>query len=658
MTVSSRVTLSLVVTVTGSSAITNIAEVTATNETDSDSTPDNHDENEDDQDEVTITPQQPDVELTKVVDNSTPNIGEQITYTVVVSNVGSGTATGVVVSDVLPSGLTYDSHTASNGNANYIDTTGRWFIATVAPSARYTLSLVVTVTGSSAITNIAEVTATNETDSDSTPDNHDENEDDQDEVTITPQQPDVELTKVVDNSTPNIGEQITYTVVVSNVGSGTATGVVVSDVLPSGLTYDSHTDTAGTTYTSGTGEWNIGSLTASGRVTLSLVVTVTGSSAITNIAEVTATNETDSDSTPDNHDENEDDQDEVTITPQQPDVELTKVVDNSTPNIGEQITYTVVVSNVGSGTATGVVVSDVLPSGLTYDSHTDTAGTTYTSGTGEWDIGSLTVSSRVTLSLVVTVTGSSAITNIAEVTATNETDSDSTPDNHDENEDDQDEVTITPQQPDVELTKVVDNSTPNIGEQITYTVVVSNVGSGTATGVVVSDVLPSGLTYDSHTDTAGTTYTSGTGEWDIGSLTVSSRVTLSLVVTVTGSSAITNIAEVTATNETDSDSTPDNHDENEDDQDEVTITPQQPDVELTKVVDNSTPNIGEQITYTVVVSNVGSGTATGVVVSDVLPSGLTYDSHTDSRGNTTYIDTVQVEWNHCDSLLRFGSSIR
>ena len=125
---------------------------------------------------------------------------------------------------------------------------------------------------------------------------------------------------------------------------------------------------------------------------MSLVVTVTGSSAITNIAEVTATNETDSDSTPDNHDENEDDQDEVTITPQQPDVELTKVVDNSTPNIGEQITYTVVVSNVGSGTATGVVVSDVLPSGLTYDSHTDTAGTTYTSGTGEWNIGSLTVS--------------------------------------------------------------------------------------------------------------------------------------------------------------------------------------------------------------------------------------------------------------------------
>ncbi len=56
-----------------------------------------------------------DLALTKTVDDSTPDQGQTITYTIVVSNNGLQAATGVIISDVLPAGLTFSSTTASQG---------------------------------------------------------------------------------------------------------------------------------------------------------------------------------------------------------------------------------------------------------------------------------------------------------------------------------------------------------------------------------------------------------------------------------------------------------------------------------------------------------------------------------------------------------------
>jgi uncharacterized repeat protein (TIGR01451 family) len=51
-------------------------------------------------------------------------------------------------------------------------------------------------------------------------------------------------------------------------------------------------------------------------------------------------------------------------------------------------------------------------------------------------------------------------------------------------------------------------------------------------------------------------------------------------------------------------------------------------VVLTKVVNNSTPNIGETVTYTVTVTNKGTTLVTNLVVKDDLPAGLTFVSAT------------------------------
>ena len=69
------------------------------------------------------------------------------------------------------------------------------------------------------------------------------------------------------------------------------------------------------------------------------------------------------------------------------DLSLTKTVDNSSPNIGDNIIFTITAINNGPSNATGVVVNDLLPAGLTYVS--DNGGGTYNSATGNWTIGNL-----------------------------------------------------------------------------------------------------------------------------------------------------------------------------------------------------------------------------------------------------------------------------
>ncbi|MCH3885549.1 DUF642 domain-containing protein [Tenacibaculum aquimarinum] len=115
------------------------------------------------------------------------------------------------------------------------------------------------------------------------------------------------------------------------------------------------------------------------------------------------------------------------------DLSLIKTVDNALPKIGGNIVYTLTVTNNSSFNATGVQVTDVLPAGLTYVSHT--TGQSFTdSGDADtqrdlWTIGGLNANQSIVLQITATVTSAGTIINNAEITQSNQTDSDSTPDN-------------------------------------------------------------------------------------------------------------------------------------------------------------------------------------------------------------------------------------
>ena len=133
------------------------------------------------------------------------------------------------------------------------------------------------------------------------------------------------------------------------------------------------------------------------------------------------------------------------------DLELTKSVNNATPAVGTNVTFTVTITNNNTGpgvsTATGVTVTDILPAGLTFVSATPPGGTMYNSGTGIWTVGTLAPGASRTLTIVATVATGGTKTNFAQVTTANQIDTDSTPNNGTPptpREDDEAAATLTP----------------------------------------------------------------------------------------------------------------------------------------------------------------------------------------------------------------------
>jgi uncharacterized repeat protein (TIGR01451 family) len=81
---------------------------------------------------------------------------------------------------------------------------------------------------------------------------------------------------------------------------------------------------------------------------------------------------------------------------------VTKVADKTSASSGDSVTYTITVNNGGPGDATGVMVSDQLPVGITYSSHTESQGT-YSEITGIWDVGNIANGASATLVINVDV---------------------------------------------------------------------------------------------------------------------------------------------------------------------------------------------------------------------------------------------------------------
>ncbi|MEX2177008.1 MAG: DUF11 domain-containing protein [Pirellulaceae bacterium] len=564
-----------------------------------------------------------DLSVTKTVDDAAPAVGEDVTFTITVANAAGGIgATGVEVTDLLPTGLDFVGATPS-GSTTYNETTGLWTIGALAAGDDATLTIVATVTSGAAIDNTAAITASDQADSVTA--------NDTDTVQVDAvATANLSLTKTVDEAAPDLGSDVTFTLTLSNAGPDAATGVVVTDLLPAGLDFVSATPSGSTTYDDATGIWTIGTVNNAATATLTIVATATGVGPLDNLAEVTAVNEADPNSTPNNGVPAEDDRDSVTVDAVSADLSLELTVDDPAPNVGDDVTYTLTLTNGGPDAATGVEVTDLLPAGLDFVSATPSGSTTYNETTGLWTIGTVNSAGTATLTIVATVVSSAAIDNTAEVTAADLVDPDSTP--GDGAGDDFDSALVdAAAAADLSLAKDVDDLFPDAGEDVTFTIVVTNDGPDQATGVVVTDLLPTGLDFVSATPSGATTYDDATGLWTIGAIADGATATLSIVATVSGTLPLVNTAEVTAVNEFDPDSTPD--DDTGDDFATVTITaPPTADLSLDLTVDNATPNLGQDVTYTITLANGGPDAATGIEVTDLLPAGLTFVGATPSTG--------------------------
>lgn len=622
-------TLQLTARVDSTGAKTNSAQITASDQLDPDSAPNNNVPTEDDQATVTVTPQVADLSLTTTVDNATPNVGGNVNFTIVLSNAGPSAATGVVVSDPLPAGLTFIASSTTQGS--YDSTTGAWTVGTVANGRNATLQILAKVTTTGVKTNTAQVFASEQSDSDSTPNNGVEGEDDQASVSLTPQVADLSLTKSVNNATPNIGQEVTFNLTVSNAGFNAATNVAVTDLLPDGLAFVSSNPSQGS-YNRSNGIWTVGTIAPGITATLQLVGKVTQSGVKTNSAEITSVDQADPDSKPGNKVPTEDDQASVNLTPQVADLSVKQTINDPTPDVGSNATFTLTVSNSGPNLATNVALLDSLPAGLVFVGSTPSQGS-YHATSGVWTIGTIASGATATLNIIATVNVISAVTNTAEMSASDQFDPDSTPSNGVPTEDDLASLTFTPSMADLSLTKTVNTLKPNVGDNVTFTLTIRNDGPDDAVQVTATDRLSAGLTFVSATGQGS--YSSNTGVWTVGTIASGANATFSIIAKVASIGAKTNSAQITTSNQHDPDSTPGNNVSTEDDQASVVVTPQIIDLALDQTVNDITPNVQDEIVFSLTVSNAGPDAATGVGVAESLPRGLNFISATPSQGTYT-----------------------
>lgn len=95
-------------------------------------------------------------------------------------------------------------------------------------------------------------------------------------------------------------------------------------------------------------------------------------------------------------------------------------------NAGTSLDFVLTVTNDGPSNATGVQVIDLIPAGFTYVSDDATSlGDTYDSGTGVWDIGALANGASTAMTIRVTMNATGEHTNTAEITASDQPDTDS-----------------------------------------------------------------------------------------------------------------------------------------------------------------------------------------------------------------------------------------
>jgi len=100
------------------------------------------------------------------------------------------------------------------------------------------------------------------------------------------------------------------------------------------------------------------------------------------------------------------------------DIQITKTGAPNPATVGNQVTWTMVVTNNGPNGATGVTVADPVPAGTTFVSVASSAGTcTGTGGVVNCQLGSLAVGSSVTITLVTTASATGTLTNTATTVA-------------------------------------------------------------------------------------------------------------------------------------------------------------------------------------------------------------------------------------------------
>lgn len=577
-----------------------------------------------------------DLNVAKTLTSGTIVAGEQATYTIAVNNLGPSDALAPEVRDVLPAGESFVSASGTDWScANAAGTvTCDYAAAATLPvgtaASPITLTVAVSSAATSAITNTAEVcsgtigTGANSCGSglvangtsDPVTANNSSSAAGSPAVSA-----DLSLAKTHSGSFLADG-QGTYVLTVTNHGHADSVGtnaqpIVVSDTLPSGESYASAQGTGWSCHDAAnivTCDYASTIVAGTSAPTITLTVGLSTFGSVTNHAEVTPG------ATPDPNMANNTAADTTTIAGADLSVSKTHSGDFTA---GADGTYTIVAANAGPAAAGGpVTVLDTLPVGESFVSATGT-GWNCTDGAGTGaalvscvassGIGSGATMPPITLTVLVAPDATGTLTNVAQIYSSG------TPDPSSANNTASDPTAIVAAA-DLSIEKTHTGRFVAGGDG-DYTLAVANLGPSEAAGpITITDPLP-----------AGETYVGATGSgWSCAATPAPSTVTCSLpgslapgasapvVSLVVGLGAatvptVTNTASVSSP-------TPDPAPADNSSSDTASPVPSSG-----LGVDKSlvgTLVSGASAHYRIVVTNYGPSAASDVVMTDVLPAGL------------------------------------
>ena len=393
-----------------------------------------------------------------------------------------------------------------------------------------------------------------------------------------------------------------YTLTIVNDGGAAATSVIVTDMLPTNATY-----VDGGVYDNGVVSWALDSVSANSTKTVTFSVSI----------EEDVVNDTYGVSADGGYGA----QGEIAVaTDVLPALFLT--VTKSGPAqvaTGEPITYTLDVHNAGLLDATAVVVTDTMPVGANY-----VAGGNFDGTTVSWNVSDLAINEHALLTFVVTATETITNSDYAVSAEPNffNTGSPSV-------------TTVVRPAVELALSKDAPAFVYTDNPSVTYTLTVTNSGIDSAQAVVVTDVVPFGATH-----LAGGVLDDGVVTWEIGELSAETTTTVSFTVSISQTVVNSDYA-VSATGGFAA-------------QGANAVTTE---LRILNTVDLALAKAGpadvvsgELFTYTLTVTNTGTTTATNVILTDTVPTGVTYVS-----GGT--LDDGIVTW-HIGSIASNTSATR
>ncbi len=429
--------------------------------------------------------------------------------------------------------------------------------------------------------------------------------------------PDISAEKTVSRTVASPSDSLTYVISVNNTGAGDATGLTVSDTIATGLTFnaigsDSRCSIAGNVLTCGPFNLNAGKST-----TFTLAFTVNDSAPcngrILNSAQVLLGGVT-VDNTGVVY---------TDIVCPKPNLKLFKNVSATQVHPDGSVSYFLTAQNTGNGPAHNVTVTDPVPPYLTYNDALSDPLCNLINGIVSCGVFELAPGASRLIEMRFTVNTNAVcnatIHNTAEVTASNA----------DTNWSNEIAVRVDCLSTSMQATKTVDRVTLSGGsglQQIIYGITVRNTGQTPLASVVINDTIPNGMQY---IDTASDARCDQSGQSIIcttPSIPVGGQNTFTLAFNVDTNTqcgkTILNVAGAAAVGVTAGTNTVQT----------VISACQTPSFTATKTANKTTVTPGQQLSYDIAIRNTGQVSLSGTMVTDTVPTGLTFNAtQSDSR---------------------------